>query len=213
MSITLDSAALGHGLGAPVPPLSLTVAPGAPVVIAVETDERPLLVSVLLAGRIPPDSGRVLLDDRPDSDALRRSTALVDTPWVAEPAPGIPLAVVVAEELSFAGRPASRRAVRTLLDGHGLGDYARLPVRALPPTARVELFSELALLRAGVRTLIVTSPERHGGNPADWFDALAAIAQRGTAVAIVTDAATRDILLPLGARDALAPAAATPLES
>jgi ABC-2 type transport system ATP-binding protein len=205
MRVDLEAVTLGEGVGASVPPLTLHVADGAPSVIAVETAERPMLVSLLLAGRLRPDAGHVTVDGTPDLDELRTRSALVDTPVVAEPAPGLRLAGIVAEEFSFAGLPASRPAVRGFLERHGLADYAREPVRVLPPTARVRLFSELALMRPGVELLIITSPERHGGEPAEWFRALAAIGERGIAVAIVTDAATRDILLRLGARDATEP--------
>ena len=201
MLITLDAAALGSGLAAPVPALTLTAGPGVSVV-AVETAERPLLVSMLLGGRLRPDSGRVLVDGAPDGDTLRARTALVDTPVVAEPTAGITLATVVAEEFSFAGVPAPRGAVRAFLEAHELRGYAALPVRALPPADRVRLFSELALLRAGVRGLIVTSPERHGGEPAAWYSALAAIASRGITVIVVTDAVTAATLTSLGATDA-----------
>ncbi|MDQ1584340.1 MAG: hypothetical protein QOF36_2394 [Microbacteriaceae bacterium] len=204
MQVTLEEAAIGSGLGAALPPISLDVPAGAPTAIRVETEERPLLVSMLLGGRMNPDSGRVLVDGRAETDELRRRTALVDTPFVAEPSPGIPFGVVVAEEFSFSGLPSSRKAVRDYLALHGLGDYAALPVRAVPPTDRVRLFSELALLRPGVDSLVITSPERHGGEPAAWFATLTAIAERGTTVAIVTDAATSDILIRLGARDAFA---------
>jgi tryptophan synthase alpha chain len=56
----------------------------------------------------------------------------------------------------------------------------------------------------GIDALIITSPERHGGEPAQWYAALAALAERGVTVVIVTDAATADLLVALGARDALA---------
>lgn len=211
MKITLTDAGIGAGLGAAVPPLSLTVAPGVPTAIAVETDERPLVVSMLLGGRIQPDAGTVTIDGRAglvsssNLGDLRRATALVDTPFVAEPPAGIPLASVVAEEFSFADLPTSRRAVADFLQKHGIAEYSRLPIRSLPPTDRVRLFSELALLRPGVDALVITSPERHGGDPAGWYGVLAEIAARGLAVAIVTDAATRDILVRLGARDGAEP--------
>ena len=205
-TISLTDAAIGAGLGAPVPAMTVELTPGAPTVLAVETDERPLLVSMMLGGRLKPDSGSVTIDGSASIDELRKRTALVDTPVVAEPTAGARLSIAVAEEFSFAGLPTSRGAVRRFLRQHDLGDYADLPLRALPPTARVRLFSELALLRPAVSVLIITSPERHGGDPSEWFDSLAAIAERGTTVAIVTDTATRAILLSLGARDALAPA-------
>jgi len=212
MRIALESAAIGDGLGASVPPLTLFVEDGEVSVLAVETAERPMLVSLLLGGRLKPDAGRVTVDGVDDLDALRRATALVDTPVVAEPTAGLSLASIVAEEFSFAGKPSSRRAVRAFLDRNGIGEYGAVPVRALPPARRTRMFSELALLRPGVEALVVTSPERHGGDPAEWFDSLAAIAQRRVTIVIVTDAATRGILLSYGARDALLPFPA-PLEA
>jgi ABC-2 type transport system ATP-binding protein len=209
MIIALTDAAIGHGLGAAVPPVTLRIAPDVPTAIAVETDERPLVMSMLLGGRIQPDHGTVTIDGRHDLDDLRRATALVDTPFVAEPPAGISLASVVAEEFSFAGLSTSRAAVNDFLGKHHIADYSRVAIRALPPTERVRLFSELALLRDGVEALIITSPERHGGNPEGWYSVLAEIAARGLGVAIVTDAATRDILVRLGARDASQPAEPT----
>jgi ABC-2 type transport system ATP-binding protein len=202
MEITFDAVEVGSGLGAAVPALTMAVGTGAPYAVAVESDERPLLVSMLLGGRLQADSGRILVDGRQDANQLRLRTALVDTPFVAEPPAGISLASVVAEEFSFSDHSTSSASVASFLAQHGIADYARLPIRALPPVDRVRLFSELALLRDGVDALIVTSPERHGADPAGWYSALAAIADRGITVAIVTDVATRDLLIGLGARDA-----------
>ena len=202
MEIALDAAQIGSGLGAAVPALTLWLAPDVPSFVRVETAERPTLVSLLIGGRLRQDVGNVLVDGDSDPGTLRRRTALVDTPVVAEPTPGVSLAVIVAEELVFAGHSASRAAVRAFLASHDLLDYEKLAVRSLPPAHRVRLFSELALLRDGVEALVITSPERHGGEPNDWYPAIASIAARGITVAIVTDAATADQLAMLGARDA-----------
>lgn len=204
MIIELESASIGSGLAAAVPSLTLRVGPGIPSVVTVETAERPLLVSMLLGGRLRPDVGRVRADGTTDLDHLRRHSALVDTPVVAEPAAGVDLATAVAEELAFAGRASSRTAVREVLSQHGLTEFAGVPLRALPPVDRIRLFCELALLRRGVTALVLTSPERHGGEPAGWYEPLATIAARGLTVAIVTDASTARTLIALGAIDALA---------
>lgn len=204
MHITFHAVALGEGTGAALPPLTLAVGPGEPFVIAVETDERPLLVSMLLGGRLRPDAGTIRFDGNTDVRGLRKGVALVDTPFVAEPPAGVSLASAVAEELSFTGRSTSPRAVRELLERHGLRAYIKLPIRALPASERVRLFAELALLRPGTEALVITSPERHGAAPLGWYPALAEIAGRGVTVVIVTDVATSDILIRLGTRDATA---------
>jgi ABC-2 type transport system ATP-binding protein len=213
MRIELREAAIGRGVAADVPPLSLTATEGTPTVVAVDTAERPLLVSLLIAGRIAPDSGTVTLDGADDRAGLRERCALVDTPTVAEPHPGVALSTLVAEELAFAHLPSSRAAVRDFLDRHGLGEHARVAVRTLPAVPRIRVLSALALARDGVEALVITSPERHGGDIAQWYAELAAIAERGTAVVIVTDSVSRDILVSLGARESPAPHAPAELES
>jgi hypothetical protein len=195
----------GTGLGADVPPLTATITDGAPSVIAVETDERPMLVSMLIGGRLRADSGTITIDGRENYDTLRASTAIVDAPFVSEPPPGVPLRTIVREELSYSDQPTNRAAVTDFLQQHGLADYAAVPIRSLPPTDRIRLFAELALLRAGVRCLIITSPERHGAAPAEWFGVLCAIANRGITVVIITDVLTSQALAGLGALDASAP--------
>jgi ABC-2 type transport system ATP-binding protein len=200
--ITLEAAAIGSGLGAAVPPLTLDIPSGLVSVVAVETDERPMLVSMLIGARVKAESGRVLMDGKADADDIRAATALVDTPFVSEPPAAVALATIVAEELSYSDRATSRGAVTDILHSHGLADYAKLPVRALPAAARIRLFSELALLRDGVNCIVVTSPERHGADPSEWYPALTAIAERGVTVIIVTDSLTRNALVNLGAVDA-----------
>ena len=205
-TIELTDAAIGRGLGAAVPALTLSAGPGAPTVVAVETDERPMLVSMLLGGRLKPDTGTVTIDGSRSLDEVRLRTALVDTPTVAEPTAGASLAVAVAEEFSFSGHSTSRTSVSRFLLEHGLREYEKLPLRALPAGDRIRLFCELAALRPQVTTIILTSPERHGGDPAGWFESLSEFAARGLTVIVVTDSATRDLLVSLGARDALTPA-------
>ena len=130
-TIELTDAAIGRGLSAAVPALTLSAGPGAPTVVAVETDERPMLVSMLLGGRLRPDTGTVTIDGSRSLDEVRRRTALVDTPTVAEPTAGASLAVAVAEEFSFSGHSTSRTSVSRFLLEHGLREYAKLPLRAL----------------------------------------------------------------------------------
>lgn len=212
MRIQLHAAGVGAGRDAEVPALTVAIAPGAPVVIAVETDDRPKLVSLLLGGRLRPTTGAVTIpsdhapahagDDehRRDADAaqLRRRVALIDTPFTSEPPPTVALRTVVAEELAFAGRPSGRRAVRAVLERHGLADAATRPMGVLPAAIRIRLLVDLALARPDVESLVLTAPERHGGDPGAWFPALAERARR-LAIAVVTDVPTAAALEALGA--------------
>lgn len=190
MIITTRAAAIGTGPGAVVPALTVTAAPGRPTLVVVEGDDRPMHVSLLLAGRLRADAGSVEIDGVDDRDELRRRVALVDTPMVAEPDPGLAVRLVVAEELQFAGRPARRGDVAAVLRHHGIADAARQPFRALPTDARIRLLAELALARPGIDALVITSPERHGGDPAAWYPALVELAAAGQTVIVVTDAPT-----------------------
>ena len=193
-TIELREAAIGSGLAADLPATTLVIEPGSPTIIVAETAERPMLLSLVIGGRLALTSGSALIDGRPDAAALRAATALVDTPFVAEPTPGITLALVVAEELSFAGRPSGAKSVAAWLQGHGLSFLSQVPMRSIPATERVLLLTELALLREGVTAIVVTSPERHGGDPAEWYPQLEAISQRGISVAIITDSPTARLL-------------------
>ena len=189
-TIELTDAAIGTGLSASLPALSLTLAEGEVTVVAVETDERPMVLSLLLGGRLALTGGSVT----PSENERRTRVALVDTPFASEPTPGVALSVVVAEELSFARLPSNGRAVRAFLTSHDLAEYATVPMRSLPATARVLLLCELAAQRPGVDVLVVTSPERHGGDPAEWYSTLTSMAARGLTVAIITDTATSRLL-------------------
>ena len=66
MIVELDAAAVDGQ------EFTLSIAPGSPAVVAVETDDLPLHLSLLLGGRLRPAAGRVLVDGTADGDALRR---------------------------------------------------------------------------------------------------------------------------------------------
>lgn len=198
MIIELDAAAVGRD---DLPPVSLRTDPARVNAIATDTDEHPLLLSLVIAGRLRLSSGDLRVDDAMDTSELRRRVALVDTPVVSEAAPALRVGTVVAEELALADRPCGRRAVREALQRAGLAASERSAFRTVPAAARVRLLVALALERAGVDALVLTSPERHGGDAADWFPALADAAERGVAVIVVSDVATRDRLIALGAVD------------
>ena len=198
MTLELDHVRIGEEPGAALPVVSVVAAPGHPGVVAVETEQAPVLASLVAGGRMRPDDGRVLLDGHDDVAAVRRSFALVDTPGIAEPFPVMTLGRIVREELAFAGRRPSRAHVTTVLDELGMREYADTHVQRVPTDVRVRLLVELALLRDGVTGIVLTSPERHGGAVADWFAVVRDVARRGVTVVVVTSkaaAATVETLL------------------
>jgi ABC-2 type transport system ATP-binding protein len=188
--VTLDGAAVGAGSTAVLPPVSARFAPGAPTLLETEGGNRPTVLSLVASGRMKLDAGSVTavhLDadgqERPLKPAeLRRAVALIDTPLVADHSDDVSVASVVKEELALARshRRADRPAAYS--DRNSFG--------TLSATDRVSLLIDLALRRPDVEALVITSPERHGGDPARWWRLVRETAARGIAVLVVTDHAT-----------------------
>jgi len=184
--VTLRDAAVGSGREAALPPVSTTFAPGFPTLVATEGGNRPTVLSLVASGRMRLDTGSVeAVDEAGDTLSaarLRRATALIDTPLVADHSDDVSIATVVREELALAS--SNRRADRPAeySDRHDFG--------SLPADHRLRLLIDLALRRPEVGVLVITSPERHGGDPALWWRLVRETAARGIAVLVVTDAAT-----------------------
>ncbi|MEN0101621.1 MAG: hypothetical protein AAGC90_01750 [Curtobacterium sp.] len=197
-TLEIDHAGIGEEPGAALPVVSAVAGPHRPGIVAVETEQAPVLASLVAGGRMKPETGRVLVDGHDDPAATRRAFALVDTPGIAEPFPVMTLRRIVREELAFAGRRPSREHVDTVLDELGMTAYADTHVQRVPTDVRVRLLVELALLRDGVTGLVITSPERHGGSVESWFAVVRDVAMRGVTVLLVTSkaaAATAERLL------------------
>jgi hypothetical protein len=184
MRITLSNVTKGPKNSA-LPPTSLEFESGAATLARAETERRPTVLGLIASGRMRPDAGTVTLDDRTDYAGLRRNIALIDALGVSEPAADLTVAEVVSEELMFAGRLGTRRAVAVVLDELGLADEARANLADLAPASRVRLLTELAVLRDDVRGLVLTSPDRHGGDPLDWWRTAGELAERGYAVLVI----------------------------
>jgi hypothetical protein len=204
MRLELDGVAIGDEPTPALPSLDAVLTDGAPTIVAVGTERGPMLASLLAGGRMRPDRGTVRLDGADDGAALRRAVALVDTPVVAEPPAAMRLATVVAEELRFAGRPNGRAAVADLLDGLRLTAWRRAPMVDLPPTDRVRLLLTLAAARPGVRALVLTSPERHGGPSAEWLGLARSFTDAGTPVLVIGGHAVDPVLRTAGVAAAVA---------
>ncbi|HEY5222014.1 MAG TPA: hypothetical protein VIJ18_03035 [Microbacteriaceae bacterium] len=168
-----------------LPATSVTFSSGTATLARAETEQRPTVLGLIASGRMYPDSGTVTIDGKADYSRMRTRIALIDAPDVCEPASNVTVAGVTAEELMFAGRRSHPLAVMRMLRELGLADYARHAIGTMLPTERVRLLCELALLRSGVDGLVIVSPDRHGGDPLQWWAIARELAARGLAVLVV----------------------------
>ena len=171
--------------GQALPTTTIGFEAGRATLARAETEQRPTVLGLLAAGRMRADSGSVTIDGRADAGAIRRAIALVDAPGVSDPAPDITLAGVAAEELMFAGVPSNPVSVSRWLDDLGLRESARVPIANVDPIVRLRLLTELAILREGVEGLVLVSPDRHGGDPQEWWTLARGLADRGYAMLVI----------------------------
>jgi hypothetical protein len=106
----------------------------------------------------------------------------------------VPVGSIAREELRFAGLPSRRRAAEAVLDELGLSEWIRHPIGDLPPDDRLRLLLELAARRPGVRALVLTAPERHGGRAEAWTVLAHEYADRGMPVLVLGGAAAVEAL-------------------
>ncbi len=195
--VTVDGAAVGTGPTAALPPVSVTFSTGRPTLLETEGGSRPTVLSLAASGRMKLDSGSVTAG-RLDAEGhehtlkaaeLRRAIALIDTPLVAGHSDDVSVSSVVREELALArwhhraDRPSAYNDKR--------------PFGSLGAVDRLGLLIDLALRRPDVEALVITSPERHGGDPDEWWRLVRETAAHGAhgthggvAVLVVTDHAT-----------------------
>ncbi|MDH2443714.1 hypothetical protein QDR37_07135 [Amnibacterium sp. CER49] len=192
MRLELDGIGVGDEATPVLAPLTAVLTDDAPAVVAVDGERGPVVASLLAAGRMRADRGRVVLDGEDDPAAVRLAVALVDTPVVAEPPAVLPVGDVVREELRFAGLRASRSDAVAVLADLGLERWYRAPIADLPGADRVRLLLALAAARPGVRALVLTAPERHGVAAADWLALAAATTEQGVPVLVIGGAALAD---------------------
>ena len=154
-------------------------------------------LSLVLGGRLRPDTGTVLLDGGPDGQGLRERVALVDVPDVSEPDDVLKLSTIVGEELAMARRSAGPAAVRAWLDHHDALDWHGTRVEDVPGAVRVHLLCELAALRPGVDALIICAPDRYGTSGDEAYEVAVRIARRDLVVVLqLMTASARTLGLP-----------------
>ena len=184
MKIILDQVAKG-ARDAALPPTSVSFSTGEVTLARAETEQRPTVLGLIASGRMRPDSGTVTIDGETDYSRMRKRIALIDAPDVCEPASDVTVAGIVAEELMFAGRRSNPIAVNRALTELDVSEYAGYSIGTVPPTVRIRLLAELATMRKGVEGLVITSPDRHGGDPNEWWELAREFAARDLAILIV----------------------------
>lgn len=190
MRIVLTAVAKGRAQSV-LPETTTAFETGSATLVVAETEQRPTVLGLVASGRMKIDSGSVTIDGRADAGALRRRVALVDAPIVSEPEANVTVTGVVAEELMFAGHAPTPFAAARWLEGIGLDAIAGLPIGNVEPAARVRLLLELAALRTDVEGFVLVAPDRHGGEPVDWWRIAQEFAERGYAVLVVAGHASR----------------------
>ncbi len=168
---------------------ALTFGTGECVLLAGDPGEGHTALALVATGRLSPHTGTVTLttaDGRSTTTpaALRAVTAVVDLPEVSEPDDVLTVGTVVAEELALARRPSSARAAREWLADHDMADRLETRVAELDGPRRTALLTSLASERPGVRLLVLTLPDRHGGDPSGWWAIAQAFAARGFGVLV-----------------------------
>ena len=151
-------------------------------------------VSLALSGRLRPNGGDVRLDGQDDDAVLRRRVAVVDTPRITEPDDALPVKSIVGEELAIAGRKAGRKAVQGWLAEHGAAEHAEKRFEHLPVDVRTRLLAELTVARDEVEVVILTMPDRFGGDPHEWYALGRELAGRGYGVIVTCAEASARLL-------------------
>ena len=168
-----------------------------------------------LSGRLKPDTGSVRLDGKADAALLRRRVAVIDAPGITEPDDALPVQTVVGEELAIAGRKAGRKAVLEWLNEHDAAEHADKRFEHLPVGVRTSLLAELTVARPDVKLVILTMPDRHGGDPHEWYALGRDLASRGYGVIITCADASARLLdveaARLGSTDQPDPVQVTPI--
>lgn len=184
MRVDLTGVSQGRD-GQALPATTVSFRSGHATLAVAETEQRPAVLGLIASGRMRPATGRVTIDGIVDARALRRRVALVDAPDVCDPAPNVSVAGVVAEELMFAGLASDPLSARRWLREKDLRSLARVPIGDVSPGERIRMLLELSALRR-VDGLVLVAPDRHGGDPEEWWAIAEDFAARGLAMLVIS---------------------------
>ncbi|MEU2202320.1 hypothetical protein [Isoptericola sp. NPDC019482] len=173
----------------------LAWATGECLLVAGEPGHGHTALALVATGRFVPSSGAVRLDGAVVApSALRARTAVVDVPGISEPDDALSLADVVAEGLALAGRRSLPRDVTRWLEERALTEDRGRRVDQLPGVVRTAVLAALATEDPDVRFVVLTLPDRHGGEPSGWWETARTLAASGLGVLVqCTRSSARDL--------------------
>ena len=167
-------------------PTSLAVARGELLLIQADTQTTRTALSLGLSARMRPSEGSVSWLGDSSLKAVRRISAIVDSPQINDPEAHMKVRDLVAEDLSLI--PGSRRRrpkTKTWIQEHHLESLADQYLDAIEPLDRLTLMTELALEDANVELLVFDTPDRHGIPEEMWCTFLESVSTGERAPAII----------------------------
>lgn len=170
---------------------------GAVTVLRCDPGVPQVALALAIGGRVDLAAGSISIGGSTDRADLQVRTRLVDVSDVTAPEGTLSLRAVVAEELALAERPSSPADVVAFLADRDLTVLARRRWESLPPGLRTRLLIELGAWHPRVRVLVLAGPDRHGGDPYEWFEAARALADTGLTVVALCSPAIATTLRPL----------------
>ncbi|GMA19127.1 hypothetical protein [Arsenicicoccus piscis] len=185
MTLSATRAAVNGEHGPLLLPTSLTAPDGTVTLVIGDPGPASKALALVLGGRLPLSQGHVRWRGAGTPADLRRSVAIVDVPDISEPDPGLPIKVVLGEELALAGLPSRAPDIEAFLDARGAGDRLKDRWDTLAPAQHVRWLAEIASQRPGVEAVVLASPDRWGGDPHDWLRVAEDLAATGLIVVVV----------------------------
>ena len=167
-------------------PTSLAVARGELLLVQAVPQPTRTALALGLSARMRPTEGTVSWSGNSTLGAVRRISALVDSPEINEPEAHLRVRDLVAEDLALQPGPIWRRSgIDAWIRKHHMDELANEWLDAIDPLARLALLTHLALEDRGVEMLVFDSPDRHGIPEDDWFHYLQSVATGRRAPAVV----------------------------
>ncbi|MEP7333216.1 MAG: hypothetical protein ABI692_14130 [Terracoccus sp.] len=151
-------------------------------------------LALAIGGRVDLLSGSVTIAGSGAREMLQSHTRLVDVADITSPEESLKVAHVISEELALAERPWSRSDVAHFLAERELTGRAADRWDSLPAGIRTRLLLELGSWHPSASVVVLTGPDRHGGDPGPWLTLAHRLAERGLTIIVICSPATVSLL-------------------